>query len=98
MIDANAYIGEWPFRAIDYTTPDSLLRKMDAMGVEKAIVSRLANVFYKDVLVGNRQLHAIVRRHPDRFVPAYTINPAFPGWEEDLQICIAELGMRHLRL
>jgi predicted TIM-barrel fold metal-dependent hydrolase len=98
MIDANAYLGEWPFRRLEYTTPESLLRKMDSLGIERAVVSRLENVFFKDLLVGNRELHAIVRRFPDRFIPAYTINPAFPGWEEDLEICRQEFGLRFLRL
>lgn len=98
MIDANAFLGEWPFRRLPYAQPEDRLRKMDALGIEKAVVSRLENVFYKDLLVGNEELHAIVRRYPDRFIPAYTINPGFPGWEHDLEICINDFGMRNLRL
>ena len=37
MIDANAYIGEWPFRRLNHAAPDALLRKMDALGIEKAV-------------------------------------------------------------
>src|SRR5688572_5748468 len=98
MIDANAYLGEWPFRRLPQRTPEAMLRKMDALGIEQAVVSRLENVFFKDLLVGNRELHALVRQHPDRFIPAFTINPAFPGWREDLRICVDEMGMRQLRL
>ncbi len=98
MIDSNAYVGEWPFRRLPYSQPDALLRKMDALGIERAVVARLENVFYKDLLVGNRELHAIVLAHQDRFIPAYTINPAYPGWDDDLRICLDELGARHLRL
>lgn len=98
MIDSNAYVGEWPFRRLPYSQPDKLLRKMDDLGIEKAVVSRLENVFFKDLLVGNRELHSIVEAHPDRFIPAYTINPGYPGWDEDLQICIDELGAKNLRL
>ncbi len=98
MIDSNAYVGEWPFRRLPYSQPENLLRKMDDLGIEKAVISRLENVFFKDLLVGNRELHTIVQAHPDRFIPAYTINPAYPGWDEDLQICLEELGARHLRL
>ena len=72
MIDSNAYVGEWPFRRLPCSQPDTLLRKMDALGIEKAVVSRLENVFFKDLLVGNRELHKIVQTHPDRFFPAYT--------------------------
>ena len=98
MIDANAYVGNWPFRQLRYTTPAALLGKMDALGIEKAVVSSLENVFYKDLLAGNRDLHALVRAHADRFLPAFTINPTFPGWEEDLEICVQEFGMRVMRL
>lgn len=98
MIDSNAYVGEWPFRRLPYSQPERLLRKMDDLGIEKAVVSRLENVFFKDLLVGNRELHAIVQAHGDRFIPAYTINPGYPGWDEDLEICLNELGARNLRL
>ena len=98
MIDANAYLGNWPFRKLRYTTHIALLDKMDALGIEKAVVSPLENVFYKDQLAGNRHLHSEVHHHADRFLPAFTINPTFPGWEEDLAICIQEFGMRVMRL
>ena len=52
MIDVNAFLGEWPFRRLPYAQPEDRLRKMDALGIEKAVVSRLENVFYKDLLVG----------------------------------------------
>lgn len=98
MIDANAYLGNWPFRQLRYTAPPELLGKMDALGIEKAVVSLLESVFYKDQLSGNRQLYSQVKGHVDRFLPAFTINPTFPGWEEDLSICVQECGMRAMRL
>ncbi|MCY4437619.1 MAG: amidohydrolase family protein [Chloroflexi bacterium] len=98
MIDSNAYVGEWPFRRLPHSQPDNLLRKMDSLGIEKAVVSRLENVFFKDLLVGNRELHEIAQAHPDRFIPAYTINPGYPGWDEDLEICLDELSAKNLRL
>ena len=98
MIDANAYLGNWPFRPLRYAAPTALLGKMDALGIEKAVVSPLENVFYKDQLAGNRQLYDQVKAHADRFLPAYTINPTFPGWEEDLAICVRDFDMRVMRL
>ncbi len=98
MIDANAYLGNWPFRPLRYTTPDALLGKLDALGIERAVVSPLPNVFYKDQLAGNRVLHDQVKTHADRFLPAFTLNPTFPGWEEDLAICVEEFGMGVMRL
>ncbi len=98
MIDANAYLGAWPFRRLSLATPDALLRRMDTLGIERAVVSRLENVFYKNVLAGNRDLYDLTRPHADRFIPACTINPGFPGWEDDLRISVEELGMRAVRL
>jgi hypothetical protein len=98
VIDSNAYVGEWPFRRLPYSQPEDLLRKMDALGIERAVVSRLENVFFKDLLVGNRELYAIAEAHADRFIPAYTVNPAYPGWDDDLEILLAELGAKNLRL
>ena len=66
---------------------------MDKLRIERAAVSRLENVFLKDCLVGNRELAALIAPHADRFVPFYTVNPAFPGWEDDLRLCQEELGL-----
>ncbi|MYB77830.1 MAG: amidohydrolase family protein [Chloroflexi bacterium] len=98
MIDANAYLGNWPFRKLRYTTHIALLDKMDALGIEKAVVSSLENVFYKDQLAGNRHLHAEVHHHALPLIPPLTITPTVPCWEEDLAICVRECGMRVMRL
>ena len=93
LVDLNCYLGEWPFRRYPCTTVDRLLARMDKLRIERAAVSRLENVFLKDCLVGNRELAALIAPHTDRFVPFYTVNPAFPGWEDDLRLCQEELGL-----
>ena len=93
LVDLNCYLGEWPFRRYPCTTIERLLARMDTLRIERAAVSRLENVFLKDCLVGNRELAALIAPHADRFVPFYTVNPAFPGWEDDLTLCQAELGL-----
>lgn len=93
LVDLNCYLGEWPFRRYPCTTVDRLLARMDRLRIERAAVSRLENVFLKDCLVGNRELAALIAPHKDRFVPFYTVNPAFPGWEDDLALCQEELGL-----
>ena len=93
LFDANCAVGEWPFRRVPCSTLDRLLARMDRLGVRRAAVSRLENVFFKDCLVGNRELAALIAPHTDRFLPLYTINPVFPGWDDDLDICVRELGL-----
>ena len=93
LVDLNCYLGEWPFRRYPCTTVDRLLARMDTLRIERAAVSRLENVFFKDCLVGNRELAALIAPHTERLTPFYTINPAFPGWEDDLRLCQEELGL-----
>jgi predicted TIM-barrel fold metal-dependent hydrolase len=97
LFDANSAVGDWPFRRVPCNTVERLLERMDALNIRRAAVSRLENVFYKDCLAGNRELAALLAPHPERFVPLFTINPAFPGWEQDLDICVEELGLQRGR-
>jgi predicted TIM-barrel fold metal-dependent hydrolase len=98
LLDANAWLGHYPFRAVPHNTPGGLLRLMDRHGIERAVVSSLHSVFYTDAHSGNEELAQWVRPHRDRLIPFATLNPAFPGWERDLAQCCAEWDMRGLRL
>jgi predicted TIM-barrel fold metal-dependent hydrolase len=98
IIDSNAWLGHYPFRAVADTTPEGLLRQMDRHGVGRAVVSSLHCVFYADAHSGNEELARWVAPHRDRLIPCATLNPAFPGWERDLRQCCDEWGMRGLRL
>jgi predicted TIM-barrel fold metal-dependent hydrolase len=90
-LDVNAYLGEWPARRLNGTPPpggDALvaqrLRQMDALGIAAAAVSRLEGVWLKDPEAANTELQSLVNAHRDRLVPLYTLNPAFPGWSDEL--------------
>jgi uncharacterized protein len=98
LIDCNAWLGHYPFRAVPNNTVDGLLRLMDRHGIERAVVSSLHSVFYTDAHSGNEELAEWVRPHRDRLVPCASLNPAFPGWERDLRQCCDEWDMRGLRL
>jgi predicted TIM-barrel fold metal-dependent hydrolase len=98
LIDANAWLGHYPFRAVPDNTPDGLLRLMDRHGIEQAVVSSLHSVFYSDPHSGNEELAGWVRPHRDRLIPCATLNPEYPGWERDLRQCCDEWNMRGLRL
>ena len=98
LLDANAWLGHYPFRAVPDNTPEGLLRLMDRHGIEQAVVSSLHSVFYSDPHSGNDELARWVKPHRDRLIPCATLNPQYPGWERDLTQCCDEWGMRGLRL
>ncbi len=98
LLDANAWLGHYPFRAVPDSTADGLLRLMDRHGIERAVVSSLHSVFYRDAHTGNEELAQWVRPHRDRLIPSATLNPAYGGWERDVRQCVEEWGMRGLRL
>ncbi|HEV2296796.1 MAG TPA: amidohydrolase family protein [Tepidisphaeraceae bacterium] len=98
LLDANGWLGHYPFRAVPDNTPEALLRLMDRHGIAQAVVSSLHSVFYTDAHSGNEELAQWTSGHRDRLIPCATLNPAFPGWERDLRQCCDEWGMRGLRL
>lgn len=98
LLDCNAWLGHYPFRAVPDNTPEGLLRLMDRQGIDQALVSSLHCVFYADAHSGNEELAQWTRAHRDRLMPCATLNPAFPGWEQDLRQCCDEWGMCGLRL
>jgi uncharacterized protein len=98
ILDANAWLGHYPFRSVPNNTPEGLLLLMDRHGIEKAIVSSLHAVFYRDAHCGNEELVRWVAPYRDRLIPCTTLNPTYPGWERDLRQCVEEWDMRGLRL
>ena len=97
IVDANAFLGRWPFRKLEYHA-DDLLGLMDEKGVDRALVSSMGAVLYRNVQHGNRELRAAVEGHEDRLLPVATINPSYPGWEDDLAECLDEFDMRAVKL
>jgi predicted TIM-barrel fold metal-dependent hydrolase len=60
-------------------------------------VGAFEGVFYRDCAQANRSLLAQIAGHEARLIPWATINPAFPGWQDDLTEAV-EAGMRGVRL
>lgn len=98
MVDMNAWLGHYPFRALPDSSPAGLLRLMDRHGIEKAAVSNLQAVFYRDSHCGNEELARWTAPHRDRLIPCAVLNPAYAGWSRDLRQCREEWDMRGLRL
>ncbi|MEX2404666.1 MAG: hypothetical protein WD625_11070, partial [Balneolales bacterium] len=101
LIDSNAYIGQWPFRQLNYNTCDTLLGRMNEFGVDLSVISNLNGVFYKNTQSANEELYEEInsdRRFRDRFIPFAVINPIYNGWKHDLETSIDDFGMKGIRL
>lgn len=97
IIDCNANLGNWPFRRTSYNDPESLLERIGRVGIERAWVTLLDAVMYKNVHAGNAPLAEMVADY-DALLPVATINPAWPAWEKDLSECAGALGFRGVRV
>jgi predicted TIM-barrel fold metal-dependent hydrolase len=84
IIDLNAALGPYPFRRLTRTSADEVVALMDRSGIDRAVVSALPALLYRDVQRANADLRASVAAHANRLVPVGTINPAYAGWERDL--------------
>jgi predicted TIM-barrel fold metal-dependent hydrolase len=97
-VDANAYLGRWPFRPlVDGGTAGGLIERMDETGIDRAVVSATGAVTYRNVHHANRELRDAVEGHRDRLIPLATINPAYTAWRDDLAECV-EWGFEGVRL
>lgn len=98
IIDVNAYLGHYPFRQLHFTTAATLLELMDNNGVDRAVVSSLHAVFYRDAHRGNQDLVEAIAAYPGRFIPVATVNPKYVGWRQDLEEAVHGWNMKAVTL
>jgi uncharacterized protein len=78
MLDASAFLGEWPFRSLAATDPGSLRQLLVAEGFTGACVSPLSGLFHADPEPANARWAERLRDDAFfRFVPV--LNPTLPG-------------------
>ena len=76
ILDAHCHLG----RGVDYTvTADSLLKEMDACGVERAVIVPADRQIAVANREGNDAVIEAMGRHPDRLTAFCTANPWFGG-------------------
>lgn len=80
--DVGTFVGEWPFYPLPGTHLEDLRKEMEALGVERAFVSSVRCAFYKDLWPENLRL---LRGAGGWLRVLACVNPAFPGWREDLR-------------
>ncbi len=83
--DHAALIGAFPFRRLPDPTPRTLLAQLDRHGIARAWVGHVPSVWYRDVAAGNDELFAALQRHAGRLLAVPAVNPAWPGWERELE-------------
>lgn len=88
MIDANAYLGSWPFTFTPARTAAQLARHLADHGIERALVSHLDAVLQPEPMPANRKLFAAVKRTP-QLIPVPIINLRLTNWREQLAECAA---------
>jgi predicted TIM-barrel fold metal-dependent hydrolase len=100
LIDANSFLGEWPARRLNGSPPparealaEQRVRLMDCLSIRRAAVALLDGVLLKDPNVANAELHALIAGHADRLFPVYTLNPAFPSGDAQLERCRLKYGL-----
>ncbi len=98
IIDANAWLGHWPFRQLRHNDVPGLLGLMDANAIDMAVVSSIHGIFYKNCQRANEELAEAVKGHRDRLIPFAVLNPNYPGWQRNLRLCREHLDFRGLRL
>ena len=96
MIDFNVKLGHWPYRPV--WDAEALLRRMDALAIERAVLSSLSAVHYFNPQDGNDELFRAVAPHRDRFMPMAVLKPGFAGDLDDLERCLGDYGMTGLVL
>lgn len=98
IIDVNAALGHYPFRALRFHTAAAMVGLMDRHGIDQAVVTSLHAVFYRDVHRGNAELREEMKPHPGRFIPVATINPRYAGWQRDFEEAVGPWGMKAVAL
>lgn len=98
IIDVNATVGHYPFRQLRCPTAGQMIELMDRHGIDRAVVSSLHAVFYRDGQRGNEELFADARRHSRRLIPIATVNPKYSGWERDVTQAVREWKSRAVAL
>ncbi|MBD3676374.1 MAG: metal-dependent hydrolase [Planctomycetaceae bacterium] len=97
IIDTNVSLFRWPFRRLPLDTTAALQKKLQSLGIVQAWAGSFEGLFHRDLVGVNSRLIEECRQHK-MFVPIGSVNPTLPGWEQDLQRCLAEESMLGIRL
>ena len=98
IIDVNACLGHYPFRRLAQTTAAQVIALMNRNGIDRAVVSSLHAVFYRDVHRANEELLEQTAAYAGRLIPIGTVNPKYVGWERDLAELVERRKLKAIAL
>ncbi len=98
LFDSNTYLGHYPFRKTFLQTAGELKQELVSHGIDRALVSSLPAVFYRDCMEGNLELFEAVGNDRAFFEPCAVINPAYCAAEADFRRCVEEYGVKAIKL
>jgi len=98
IIDANAFVGRWPFRRLAFAGASGVGALMDRNETDLALATPIAAVFYRDCLSAMEEMLEDEGWDADRMSPVAVVNPVFPGWETDLEVMVGQMGCVAVRL
>jgi len=99
FIDVNVYLSRWPERRLPYDETADLVTYLKHKKVKQAWVGSFDGLLHKDISAVNQRLFVECQQHgPDMLIPFGSINPAYSGWEEDLEQCAQKFRMPGIRL
>ena len=96
VVDANAFVGSWPYRDVEGGV-DELLARMDAEGIDRALVSSLDAAHRRNVPAANLELFDRIAGHEERLIPVATVDPTYTKWEENVDECV-DRGAKALKM
>lgn len=88
-IDANAFLGAYPYARVPGTSPDGVLAAMERTGVDEAWVTHLPSLFWRDPTEGNVWLYETCTKER-RLRPVPCVHPGLNKWEEVLSDASAQ--------
>jgi len=77
VIDCHGHLGKWPLTHMARPSLDETIETMDRLGIDQLCLSPFLGCFC-DFRRGNDLLGEAVRRHPDRLLGQFTVNPNYP--------------------
>ena len=97
MIDVNACAGNWVFRILPESSPESLYQKLKAEGIENAFVSSIEGIFFDEPQLANEKLFSEIKDLPF-FLPVAVLNPKLANWKKSLKVCCENYNIRAIKL
>ena len=97
IIDATAFVGEFPFRGFPQTSPAALKKLAQEYSVGGAVVSSFSEIFWENNFDAAKRLADEIRGD-DFFKHFIVVNPTYPRQLKELPEVLQATGARGIRL